>query len=1149
MLLENSLYKTPQEKDTFISDKERVMSALLLNVFGFIGIYKLSHKRGLISKYPAQELKLRVNSISDENYDVSLVVKLAFDEKLIDQVTADKITRLLSAIKEKKISKGSDIDENLIRGILEHIKFDTHKPDPLIAHVMKEFQQSTISIGELAEKLYTIAKMPKFKTMTHEFRHMVMTGNYTDIFKVMPKMSPTALATTGAASALSAPLVTVVDPKINVVNIPDGATAGSNVPGKKDPPAPAIQDDHFFMSLFTTTNLDELLKTSRITKDNFKIEKFTEFAKDFERINNVDQTTIPKFTKAFKKLSDQLSDEVTSVVSSVFCSRLVSKLSAVFKLEELDDVFVDNLVIDGSAITSSPIYVSMVMRDIRSTFWQELRQVNNDPNFFNKFQKHEEKIQSIFTFFKNLFKDHPRSKLTMSFEKFFFDESQIYQGYDNVLMYVIERNPPDLDEFEVVKILKAAFGQYYVSFKKSNPNSEITINTLEIDFPEIQKLIDFSKVVMKKSLKLVKIKNSNDSMVKDIVDFVLSAPDALAIAKIIKKYEKFDSDPNSVESNADKIVDQVSGKKNNWGNVIEYLSISNNSLGSTQVSAVDATLMRSIEKLFEKNMNEDVVLFYFPEMLLTPNMKHRKMIFDWVLRNEEFVFSRERGSAEFFTQTVKFLSERFADFLGDSVLPLIFKRMREGKIVDDSNHWFGMLYEYIFRTEVKSGWDGKDFYFPDKPDLFKVSVSGAGNNPKSSKFVREKVVNGHPRIIEWLKNELTNEGKFINVVNEMNSNILFIDDSYVDDKMLESLKEFYSKKENQEKVKPISFFKHSKKITDTIVQIYSEWVKDPDFVKTNISNLLMSFEEFDVNHVFKNFAAPEDFADELMAQNQVDLRMTGSGQDILRALISVEASGKFEKIDNHGLTILFGAIERLDQKATKNPVSKSYVAEYIATLQRMIHNLSEVSPARADEVFAKLPTYSKNVIANHESKMKFLKSSLASILSDNSPIKPAMSIDENKLEFILERNSVSVPKGVTKANSYTELKAKTDDNLKKEAIKDLSVKEIIEDPEYFLRKSAEFDVFNNGRHQEIAVKFLREFDVDLAIQRAGHEKFLKDNPNSPVIAQAFHGCGSVAAAFILRYGYAVFKSGNSAVSVAGKMLSPRLQRIRRKKKV
>jgi len=1146
MLLENSLYKTPQEKDAFISDKERVMSALLLNVFGFIGIYKLSHKRGLIAKYPAQELKLRVNSISDENYDVSLVVKLAFDEKLIDQVTADKITRLLSAIKEKKITNGSDIDENLIRGILEHIKFDTHRPDPLIAHVMKEFQQSAISLGELAEKLYTIAKMPKFKTLTHEFRHMVMTGSYTDIFKVMPKMSPTALATTGAASALSAPLVTIVDPKINVVNIPDGATAGGPDPAKKAPPAPAIQDDHFFMSLFTTTNLDELLKTSGMTKDNFKIEKFTEFAKDFERINSVDETTILKFTKAFKKLSDQLSDEVTSVVSSIFCSRLVSKLSAVFKLEELDDVFVDNLVIDGTSIASSPLYVSMVMKDLRNTFWQELRQVD-DPNFFNKFQKHEEKIQSIFTFFKNLFKDNPRSQLTMSFEKFFFDDFQIHRGYDNVLMYVIERNPPNLDEFEVVKILKATFGQYYVSFKKGKPNSEITINTLKIDFPEIQKLIDFSMVVMKKSLKLVKIEDSNDSMVKDIVDFVLSAPDALAIAKIVKKYENFDSDPNSVESNADQIVDQVYGKKNNWGNVNKYLFISKNSLGSTQVSAVDATLMRSIEKLFEKNMNEDVVPFYFTAMLHAPNMKHHKMIFDWVLRNEEFVFSRERRSDEFFTQTVKFLKEQFADFLGDSALPLIFKRMREGKIVDDSNDWFSMLYEFIFRIEVKSGWDGKDFYFPDKPDLFEVSVSGTSKNLKSSKFVREKVVNGHPLIIEWLKNELTNGGKFIDDVNEMNSNILFIDDSYVDDKMLESLKEFYSKKENQEKVKPISFFKHSKKITDTIVQIYNEWVKDPNFVKTNISNLLMSFEEFDVNHVFKNFAAPEDFADELMAQNQVDLRMTGSGQDILRSLISVEASGKFEKIDNHGLAILFGAIERLDQKATKNPVSKSYVAEYIATLQRMIHNLSEVSPARADEVFAKLPTYSKNVIANHESKVKFLKSSLASILSDNSPIKPAMSIDENKLEFILERNSVSVPKGVTKANSYTELKAKTDDNLKKEGIKDLAVKEIVEDPEYFLRKSAEFDVFNNGRHQEIAIKFLREFDVDLAIQRAGHEKFLKDNPNSPVIAQAFHGCGSVAAAFILRYGYAVFKSGNSAVSVAGKMLSPRLQRIKRKK--
>jgi hypothetical protein len=601
-----------------------------------------------------------------------------------------------------------------------------------------------------------------------------------------------------------------------------------------------------------------------------------------------------------------------------------------------------------------------------------------------------------------------------------------------------------------------------------------------------------------------------------------------------------------------KNISQVVGKRAKWINIIKYLFYDTNTLGTSNVTPIDSTLLRVFEKLFEKDKNDEVDAFYYQTMITTDNVNYRKIVYDWVLRNEDFVFSNKRLSLEFFTQTVKFLSQSYyfdREYMENTVFPLIFKRIRENKILDETKNRFSIFYNFIFKSDLQKGWGDKDFFFPDSPELFDHVITGAGNNvgTRSVKFINEKIVNGHPLIIKWLKNRLVNDGDYIDNVNELNSKILFIDDNFVDDAVVNGLKVFYSKKENQERIKPIIFFNHSKKLTDAIRQIYGELIKDPAFLNANISNLLLSFKDLDPNIVFKNFVTANDFADELMTQNQVDLTCSGKGQDILKSIISIADLDQVDKIDNHGLIILFGAIERINEKATKNPLSKSYVSEYNATIQRMIRRLNEISPARADEIFDKLSEYSKKNIAEYENKHTFLRNSLANILGSNSPIKPSMSIDDKKLEFILERNSVVTPKVVTKAKSYTELKAKTSENIEKGKIKDLAVKEIQKDPDYFLRKSAEFDVFNNGRHQEIAVKFLREFDVDLEIQRASHDKFMKDNPNSVVIAQAFHGCGSVAAAFILRYGYAVFKAGNSAINVAGKMLSPALQRIRRKK--
>lgn len=183
MLLENSLYTNQAEKDELLKDRQKLADALIYNYFGFISLFSAIPRKD-VKQWKNNELKVRLENITDDNTDVSLSVKLAYEAKMIPKSTVDKLTRLLSLFKQGKITKAKDINDDLVHDIFVLCKFDSvNKPSPRIMPVVRDYLDREINIAYLARDLYKFSRSDKIiKEVTIEFRNMFRNSGYVQVY-------------------------------------------------------------------------------------------------------------------------------------------------------------------------------------------------------------------------------------------------------------------------------------------------------------------------------------------------------------------------------------------------------------------------------------------------------------------------------------------------------------------------------------------------------------------------------------------------------------------------------------------------------------------------------------------------------------------------------------------------------------------------------------------------------------------------------------------------------------------------------------------------------------------------------------------------------------------------------------------------------
>ena len=239
LLVENSLYKTPAEMNDLLMDKEGVANAFFINLFGTLGLLKISSKRGAMKTHLQDDGQLRLSNIADTNKDISLSVKLAVSAGILKFAVAQEITRLLFALKSKQI-KGEDLQDAPLRDILSKIQYKAHRPHVSLIPIIEGFADGTLNIQQVAKQMFLAVKARKKELLPFATEFYDLAKQYSVYF---PKVDDTPLTTKAAkaqqaASAQiqpQAPLQTASGVTVQPVTI---AQSSRPVPTKAAPPTP-----------------------------------------------------------------------------------------------------------------------------------------------------------------------------------------------------------------------------------------------------------------------------------------------------------------------------------------------------------------------------------------------------------------------------------------------------------------------------------------------------------------------------------------------------------------------------------------------------------------------------------------------------------------------------------------------------------------------------------------------------------------------------------------------------------------------------------------------------------------------------------------------------------------------------------------------
>lgn len=239
LLVENSLYKTPAEMNDLLNNKEGVANAFFINLFGTLGLLKISSKRGTMKTHLQDDGQLRLSNIADTNKDISLSVKLAVSAGIIKFAVAQEITRLLFALKSKQI-KGEDLQDAPLRDILSKIQYKAHRPHVSLLPIIEGFADGTLNIQQVAKQMFLTVKSRKKELMPFAAEFYELAKQYSVYFPKVDDTPMTAKAAKAqqAASAQiqpQAPLQTASGVTVQPVTI---AQSSRPVPTKAAPPTP-----------------------------------------------------------------------------------------------------------------------------------------------------------------------------------------------------------------------------------------------------------------------------------------------------------------------------------------------------------------------------------------------------------------------------------------------------------------------------------------------------------------------------------------------------------------------------------------------------------------------------------------------------------------------------------------------------------------------------------------------------------------------------------------------------------------------------------------------------------------------------------------------------------------------------------------------
>ena len=190
-LYENSLYRTPQEREELLSDVQKVADAFFINFLGTLGLVSIDAGKTVLRQSIMDDGELRMLNVGDANKDMSLSAKLYMDVGAITSATANRISKLLLALKQRKVTTG--FDEAELRDIVSEIKIASHRPSPRILKLVNLWIDGEITLQQYSKTLYMLIKALKdFQPIASEFMEIARRylTNFADVKGKEEKKEP-----------------------------------------------------------------------------------------------------------------------------------------------------------------------------------------------------------------------------------------------------------------------------------------------------------------------------------------------------------------------------------------------------------------------------------------------------------------------------------------------------------------------------------------------------------------------------------------------------------------------------------------------------------------------------------------------------------------------------------------------------------------------------------------------------------------------------------------------------------------------------------------------------------------------------------------------------------------------------------------------
>ena len=229
---ENTLFTTQAEKDALVNDDKAIINAFVFSFIGMVALLDSAKDNTRIKMHFKSDQKLRVDDISDNNNDTSLIIKIMSDKKFFkNPITVTQITKFLVKVKQGTID---EVDANIIRGWLDDIKPEKLMLLPAGVKVRIKAFRDGQSLGAFAKDLSMFALYRNSgKLKDTEYYNM---AKITKLNPAKVKAAPTPVA---------APATAVSDQPTTAKDVPVAKTAKAPAAVKAAPAKiVAVQYDH-----------------------------------------------------------------------------------------------------------------------------------------------------------------------------------------------------------------------------------------------------------------------------------------------------------------------------------------------------------------------------------------------------------------------------------------------------------------------------------------------------------------------------------------------------------------------------------------------------------------------------------------------------------------------------------------------------------------------------------------------------------------------------------------------------------------------------------------------------------------------------------------------------------------------------------------